>query len=84
MDKKKKKVTKTPWPTKKAMGQIYELKLWGDNSDDFYSGDGSHNPKIVTPYVEVVTSFLSKFKTPITVLTSKSRIKTIPMLQITL
>lgn len=63
MDKK----TKKPWPTKKAMEQVYEMNLWGSNSSEFYSGDGSHQPEIVEPYVEVVTSFLNSFEKPISV-----------------
>ncbi len=61
--KKKKK----PWPTKDAMKQIYEMKLWGGNTFDFYSGTGSHDPEIVSPYLEVVISFLTSFNSPITV-----------------
>ena len=63
MDKK----TKKPWPTKKAMEQVYEMNLWGSNNSKFYSGDGSHQPEIVEPYIEVVTSFLNSFKNPISV-----------------
>ena len=63
MNKKKKQ----PWPTKKAMEQVYEMKLWGTNNSEFYSGDGSHNPKIVNPYLDVIISFLSSFKKPLTV-----------------
>ncbi len=63
MDKKKKQ----PWPTKKAMEQVYEMNLWGANNSDFYSGDGSHNPEIVNPYLEVVTSFLKSFKNPLSI-----------------
>ena len=62
------KKIKKPWPTKKAMEQIYDQNLWGDNNTEFYSGFGSHNPAIVNPYVEVVTQFLTSFDTPITVL----------------
>ncbi len=58
---------KTPWPTKQVMDQIYEKKLWGGQSVDFYSGEGSHLPEIVNPYIESVTSFLTSFKTPLTV-----------------
>jgi len=61
------KEMKKPWPTKKAMEQIYENKLWGDNTSDFYSGEGSHSPEIVNPYLDVVTSFLKSFKNPIIV-----------------
>jgi hypothetical protein len=64
MDKKIKK----PWPTQKAMEQIYERNLWGTNNTDFYSGFGSHNPKIVNPYVKAVQDFLISFKSPLTVL----------------
>ncbi|ARV14294.1 class I SAM-dependent methyltransferase [Polaribacter sp. SA4-12] len=61
------KKTKKPWPTKKAMEQIYEMNLWGSNNAEFYSGDGSHQPEIVEPYIDVVTSFLTSFKNPISV-----------------
>jgi hypothetical protein len=64
---KEPKKTKEPWPTKKAMDQIYAKNLWGGTSSDFYSGEGSHIPAIVTPYLEVVTSFLTSFDIPITV-----------------
>jgi len=53
---------KTPWPTKKAMEQVYEMNLWGDNSSSFYSGAGSHQPDIVNPYIAVVSSFLTEFE----------------------
>lgn len=68
--KKKENVTeriKKPWPTKDAMEQIYELKLWGGNKFDFYSGVGSHHPEMINPYIEVVTSFLTSFKNPLMV-----------------
>lgn len=58
---------KKPWPTKAAMHQVYEQKLWGDNGTDFYSGEGSHKPEIVNPYVEVVRSFLTSFEKPLIV-----------------
>jgi hypothetical protein len=61
------KSIKKPWPTKDAMDQVYTMKLWGNNSSDFYSGDGSHHPEIVNPYIEVLTSFLTSFKTPLVV-----------------
>lgn len=61
-----KKVTKA-WPTKKAMEQVYSMNLWGNNTTDFYSGDGSHHPDIVRPYIAVVVEFLNSFKNPITV-----------------
>ncbi|MCK8522837.1 class I SAM-dependent methyltransferase [Aquimarina sp. D1M17] len=60
------KKKKQPWPTKDAMEQIYEMKLWGDYHSSFYSGSGSHDPNIVDPYIAAVTQFLTSFKTPIT------------------
>ena len=65
--KEKNRETKIPWPTKDAMEQIYEMKLWGDNKTDFYSGDGSHLPEIVNPYINAVTTFLTSFKNPLQV-----------------
>ena len=58
---------KIPWSTKAAMTQVYELNLWGDHTSDFYSGQGSHHPDLVNPYVEVVTSFLRSFERPLVV-----------------
>lgn len=52
---------KTPWPTDKVMQQIYEKHLWGDNGTNFYSGEGSHDPKLVLPYLKAVGSFLQSF-----------------------
>jgi len=57
---------KQPWPTKDAMKQIYEMRLWG-GAADYYSGEGSHHPTLVAPYVEAVSSFLATFERPITV-----------------
>ena len=61
------KKIKKPWPTKKAMEQVYEAKLWGDNGSDFYSGDGSHHPELVGPYVDALQFFLRSFENPLTV-----------------
>lgn len=58
---------KTPWPTKKAMEQVYEMGLWGKSTFRFYSGSGSHDPEIVSPYIAAVTSFLTGFNCPLTV-----------------
>lgn len=58
---------KTPWPTKKAMSQIYDLHLWGGKAFDFYSGEGSHRTEIVKPYLEVVTNFLNSHYNSLTV-----------------
>ncbi len=49
--------SKTPWPTKAVMNQIYEQHLWGGATFDFYSGQGSHDPKIITPYINAITTF---------------------------
>ncbi len=53
---------KQPWPTKDAMEQIYEMKLWGTNYNKFYSGNGSHLREIVEPYLKSVSEFLVSFK----------------------
>lgn len=58
---------KEPWSTKAAMEQVYAMKLWGDNNSWFYSGDGSHDPEIVDPYIAVLTSFLTSFEDPLIV-----------------
>lgn len=58
---------KKTWPTKAAMEQIYEAGLWGENGSKFYSGNGSHHPHLINPYIKTVTTFLQSFKTPITV-----------------
>jgi len=58
---------KKPWPTKDAMEQVYEMKLWGDNDSDFYSGAGSHHPDYVDPYIDALSSFLTSFETPLVV-----------------
>lgn len=62
-----KKKNKKPWPTKDAMNQIYDLNLWGKGKTSFYSGVGSHQPKIVQPYLEAVISFLTSLKKPLVV-----------------
>ncbi len=61
------KRTKKPWPTKDVMEQVYAMKLWGSNTSDFYSGFGSHDPRLVNPYIDAVTSFLSSFESPLVV-----------------
>ena len=69
MDKKDRtgKRNKKPWPTKDAMAQVYEMNLWGRGESDFYSGEGSHCAEIVHPYVVVLKTFLSTFRTPLVV-----------------
>ncbi|WP_420572472.1 methyltransferase domain-containing protein [Kordia sp.] len=61
------KKVKKPWPTKAAMEQVYEKKLWGNNNTDFYSGEGSHHPEIVQPYLDAVKIFLTSFEKPLVV-----------------
>lgn len=61
------KKTKQPWSTKKAMEQVYEMKLWGSNNTNFYSGEGSHHPDFVNAYLSVLQPFLASFENPITV-----------------
>ncbi len=58
---------KTPWPTKDAMQQVYDMHLWGGKDFDFYSGDGSHNIKIVEPYLHRVSTFLKSHNNSLTV-----------------
>lgn len=66
--KQHKKKKKEPWPTKKAMEQIYDQNLWGGLQNQFYSGDGSYASYIVTPYLDGVIKFMKKLETPITIL----------------
>ncbi len=58
---------KKPWPTKAAMQQVYANKLWGHNYTNFYSGEGSHNPELVAPYIHAVSGFLASFSEPLVV-----------------
>ncbi len=52
---------KKPWPTKTAMEQVYAQNLWGKGSTEFYSGEGSHLPDFVNPYLKTVIAFLKSF-----------------------
>ena len=67
MEKEENRPVKKPWPTKDAMEQVYALNLWGGESSSFYSGEGSHNPEIVLPYIKEVTEFLTSFDFPMVV-----------------
>lgn len=58
---------KKSWPTKAVMEQIYDMHLWGGNEFDFYSGNGSHDSKIVKPYLDAVISFLTSHNNSLTV-----------------
>ena len=55
------KKTNKPWPAKDVMNQIYEMNLWGGNQFDFYSGIGSHDAKIIDPYLKVIIAFLESY-----------------------
>ena len=61
------KRNKKPWPTDRAMTQIYEKHLWGGATHDYFSGEGSHDTKIVAPYLAAVQRFLTSFKQPLSV-----------------
>ncbi len=64
----KKRIKKTPWPTKDAMEQVYDQGLWGRSEQHiFYSGEGSHDPTIVVPYIRAMVDFLESFESPLTV-----------------
>lgn len=58
------KPTKTPWPTKDAMQQVYAKKLWGSGNTDFYSGAGSHDTETVQAYLKAVIGFFKSLETP--------------------
>lgn len=58
---------KKPWPTQMAMEQVYEKNLWGTHKDAFYSGVGSHDTRIINPYIKCVIEFLNSFKNPLRV-----------------
>lgn len=49
------------------MNQIYEKHLWGGTQFDFYSGEGSHDPQIVMPYLEAITSFFKSHNNALSV-----------------
>jgi hypothetical protein len=42
----------------KVFERIYRRSAWGE-ANDFFSGHGSHDPRIVEPYVEAVRTFLA-------------------------
>ena len=61
------KKAKKPWPTKAVMQQVYEMKLWGGKEFEFYSGIGSHDVKIIEPYLDSVSAFLKSHNNSLTV-----------------
>lgn len=58
------KPSKTPWPTKDAMQQVYAKNLWGSGDTDFYSGEGSHDTETVQAYLKAVIGFFKSLETP--------------------
>jgi SAM-dependent methyltransferase len=48
-------------PVEEIFSAIYTEQRWGA---DFSSGDGSHNPSVVAPYVNAVTGFLRSLPRP--------------------
>ena len=58
---------KKPWPKKAVMNQIYEQHLWGGEAFDFYSGHGSHDQKIINPFLKSLTAFLKSHNTPLVI-----------------
>ncbi len=50
-------------PVEEIFSAIYREQRWG-KSGDFSSGDGTHNPDVVQPYVEAVRKFLRSFPQP--------------------
>ncbi|MGB5943374.1 MAG: class I SAM-dependent methyltransferase [Leeuwenhoekiella sp.] len=55
---------KTPWPTKDAMTQVYQNRLWGTGTTPFYSGQGSHDTETVKLYLQAVTTFFKTLENP--------------------
>lgn len=52
-------------PAEKVFRAVYKEGKWGtDPQGDFYSGSGSHDPKIVLPYIEAVGKFLESLPVP--------------------
>lgn len=66
MTKSDKKL-KLAWPTKDVMTQIYKKHLWGGENFDFYSGEGSHKPEIIQPYLSAVITFLKGYNNQLSI-----------------
>ncbi len=49
-------------PAVDAFSQIYESGLWGGERDEYFSGLGSREPRIVGPYVDSVRAFADSFQ----------------------
>jgi Methyltransferase domain len=50
-----------------TFSEIYLQKTWGGESVDFFSGDGSHDPHLVSVYVAAVRQFLAGFNVKVPV-----------------
>jgi SAM-dependent methyltransferase len=51
-------------PVEEIFSAIYNQRRWGTKSGDFSSGDGSHAPKVVLPYINAVRNFLTSLPAP--------------------
>jgi 2-polyprenyl-3-methyl-5-hydroxy-6-metoxy-1,4-benzoquinol methylase len=51
-------------PVKEIFSAIYRERRWGAGEDGFSSGDGTHAPSVVLPYVSAVRSFLESLPSP--------------------
>jgi len=49
-------------PAADAFSQIYESGLWGGERDEYFSGLGSREPRIVGPYVDSIRAFADSFE----------------------
>lgn len=49
-------------PVVQAFSQIYENGTWGGSADEYFSGLGSRDPRIFSPYVESVRAFANSFE----------------------
>ena len=43
---------------KQTFKNIYNKNIWGEGDEPYYSGGGSHNRKIITPYIELVCKLI--------------------------
>lgn len=43
---------------------IYKNCEWGGNSQELYSGEGSHDTLLVEPYIQAINGLLKEYKTP--------------------
>ncbi len=52
-------------PPAEIFEAVYRERVWGGSErNDFYSGEGSHDPSVVAPYVAAVTEFLRSLPAP--------------------